>query len=197
MAKVTCGKCGHKNLSTRENCLYCGSPFGAINLGLTADSAIETPPEPNAQKRWNEPRRLARFVFLPALLALVAGGGYFVFRDGVHSPGGTAKDVRTKGGRKAAKDASTDEKVSEHKAAQDALIRAFRENVERAREETRKRKKEQAWCRKCSGTGLLPCNHCNGAGTVSAQFGEIVTCWQCDGSGQTRCRICHGRGTRG
>lgn len=184
MAKVTCGKCGRNSPSTRENCLYCGSPFGAIDFGLTADSAIETPTEPIAPQKWHAPRRLARFVVLPALLALAAGGGYFVFRDGEQSPGETAKD------------ASTVEEVSERKAAQDALIRAFRKNIEKSLEEARKRTKDQAWCRKCGGTGLLPCNHCNGAGTISAQFGKIVTCWQCDGSGQTRCRICHGRGTR-
>ena len=193
MAKVTCVKCGHKTPSTRENCLYCGFPFAAIDLARTADSAVETPPVPSAPR----PRRLARFVFLTALLALAGSGGYFVFRDGVQSQGDTTKDVRKKGGRKAAKDASTGEEASESKAAQDALIRAFRENVEKSREETRKRKKDQAWCRKCSGTGLLPCNHCNGAGTVSAQFGEIVICWRCDGLGKTKCKICHGRGTRG
>ena len=51
-------------------------------------------------------------------------------------------------------------------------------------------------CTKCDGAGLLSCNHCNGSGTTSAQFGEIVTCWKCNGIRTIKCHICHGRGTR-
>lgn len=51
-------------------------------------------------------------------------------------------------------------------------------------------------CKRCNGTGAIPCKECKRKGKIDVGiiFTDYKKCNHCGGSGEVKCGVCEGKG---